>query len=154
VAPPALRFWDKFSMSPVAGEKDVRCYVVHPDSEGMTVSVDSFLAEMQTTWETCGMGKFERGKVHEGGRDGMIAISVPKGADEEVCLAGYQDALVSFGIVLKISLNFRPWIICITKHVAQEHTYFGGESIFIRVNCYSAMQGILDFQVCLFRGRG
>ena len=85
-------------MSPVAGEKDVRCYVVHPDSEGMTTAVDMFLAELQTSWETSGMGKFERGKVNEDGKDGMIAISVPKGADEEVCLAGYQDALVSFGM--------------------------------------------------------
>jgi hypothetical protein len=98
VTPPALRFWEKFSFSPVAGEKDLRCYVVHPDSEGMTTAVDIFLSEIQTAWETCGMGKFERGKVkEEGGKDGMITISVPPGADEEMCLAAYQDVMVNFG---------------------------------------------------------
>ena len=84
-------------MSPVAGEKDVQCYVVHPDSDGMVTAVDIFLSEVQTAWEACGMGKFERGKVPEGTRDGMIRVSVQSGADEEVCLAGYQDALVNFG---------------------------------------------------------
>lgn len=98
VSPPALRFWEKFSFSPVAGEKDLRCYVVHPDSEGMSTAVDIFLSEIQTAWETCGMGKFERGKVkEEGGRDGMITINVPPGADEEMCLAAYQDIMVNFG---------------------------------------------------------
>jgi hypothetical protein len=97
VSPPALRFWEKFSMSPVAGDKDVQCYVVHPDSDGMVTAVDIFMSEVQTSWEACGMGKFERGKVPEGGKDGMISVSVQPGADEEVCLAGYQDALVNFG---------------------------------------------------------
>ena len=98
VSPPALRFWEKFSMSPVAGEKDVQCYVVYPESDGMVTAVDVFLSEVQTAWEACGMGKFERGKVAEGVKDGMISVSVQPGADEEVCLAGYQDALVNFGI--------------------------------------------------------
>lgn len=97
VSTPALRFWEKFSFSPVAGRKDVRCYVVHPDSEGMSTAVDLFLSEIQTAWESCGMGEFERGKVNESGRDGMITINVPQGSDEEVCLVGYQDALVNFG---------------------------------------------------------
>ena len=98
VSPPALRFWEKFSFSPVAGEKDVQCYVVHPDSEGMASAAETFLSEIQTTWETCGMGNFERGKVHEGGKDGMVAIHVPSGADDEVCLAAYQDSLHNFGM--------------------------------------------------------
>ena len=98
VSPPALRFWEKFSFSPVAGEKDVQCYVVHPDSEGMASAAETFLSEIQTTWETCGMGNFERGKVHEGGKDGMVAIQVPSGADDEVCLAAYQDSLHNFGM--------------------------------------------------------
>jgi hypothetical protein len=97
VSPPALRFWEKFSMSPVAGDKDVQCYVVYPESDGMVTAVDVFLSEVQTAWEACGMGKFERGKVAEGARDGMISVSVQSGADEEVCLAGYQDSLVNFG---------------------------------------------------------
>ena len=98
VSPPALRFWEKFSFSPFAGEKDVRCYVVHPDSEGMSSAVDMFLSEIQTVWETSGMGKFERGKVNADGKDGMISINVPSGADEEVCLTSYQDTLINFGI--------------------------------------------------------
>jgi len=97
VSPPALRFWEKFSFSPYAGEKDVRCYVVHPDCEGMSSAVDVFLSEIQTVWETSGMGKFERGKVNADGKDGMISINVPAGADEEVCLTSYQDTLVNFG---------------------------------------------------------
>jgi hypothetical protein len=98
VSPPALRFWEKFSFSPAAEEKDVQCYVVHPDSEGMASAVETFLSEIQTTWESCGMGNFERGKVHEGGKDGMVAIHVPPGADDEVCLAAYQDSLHNFGM--------------------------------------------------------
>lgn len=100
ISPPALRFWEKFSLSPVAGEKHVRCYVVHPDSEGMASAAETFLSEIQTTWETCGMGNLERGKVNEGGKDGMITINVPCGADDEVCLAAYQDTLVNFGMAL------------------------------------------------------
>lgn len=100
VSPPALRFWEKFSFSPVAGEKEVWCYVVHPESEGMLFAVDTFLTELQTAWETCGMGKFERGKVTEGGRNGIITVNVSQRGDEEACLAGYQDALVSFGMLL------------------------------------------------------
>jgi hypothetical protein len=96
---PALRFWEKMSYSPVSGEKDVRCYVVHPDCEGMTSAVDAVLSEIQTAWEASGMGKFERGKVGEGVKDGMIAIQLPQGADEEACLTGYQDALINFGIL-------------------------------------------------------
>jgi hypothetical protein len=125
VAPPALRFWDKLSMSPVAGVKDVRCYVVHPDSEGMKTAVDMFLAELQTTWESSGMGKFERGKVHEGGRDGMIPISVPRGADEEVCLAGYQDALVNFGMTTSFA-NLRTWTFYFAEYVVEEYYAVGG----------------------------
>ena len=98
VSPPALRFWEKLSFSPVAGGKDVQCYVVHPDCEGMTSAAESFLSEIQTAWETCGMGKFERGKVHEGGKDGMVTIQVPYGADDEVCFAAYQDSLYNFGM--------------------------------------------------------
>ena len=103
VSPPALRFWEKFTFSPYAGEKDVRCYVVHPDCEGMSSAVDVFLSEIQTVWETSGMGKFERGKVNADGKDGMISINAPNGADEEVCLASYQDTLVNFGFFLFFS---------------------------------------------------
>jgi hypothetical protein len=98
VAPPALRFWEKFSFSPVSKEKNVSCYVVHPDSEGMVSAVETFLSEIQTTWESCGMGKFERGKVIEGGKEGMIPISVSCGANDEVYFAAYQDGLVNSGI--------------------------------------------------------
>lgn len=97
VSQPALRFWEKFSFSPVAGEKDVQCYIVHPDSDGMAAAAESFLSEVQTGWESCGMGKFERGKVNEG-KDGMIAISVPPNAEEDMYLSAYEDALVAFGI--------------------------------------------------------
>ena len=97
VSPPALRFWEKLSFAPAAGEKDVQCYVVYPDSEGMTCAAEAFLSEIQTTWETCGMGNFERGKVHEGGEDGLVGIQVPHGADDEVCLSVYLDSLLTFG---------------------------------------------------------
>jgi hypothetical protein len=100
VAPPALRFWEKFSFSPIAGEKDVQCYVVHPDADGMAAAAETFLSEIQTTWESCGMGKFERGKVSEGGKDGMIGISIPANAEEESYLTAYQDALANFGSFL------------------------------------------------------
>jgi Mediator complex subunit 13 N-terminal len=96
VSQPALRFWEKFSFSPVAGEKDVQCYIVHPDSDGMVAATESFLSEIQTGWESFGMGKFERGKVSEG-KDGMIAISVPPNAEEDMYLSAYEDALVAFG---------------------------------------------------------
>jgi hypothetical protein len=63
----------------------------------MSSAVDVFLSEIQTVWETSGMGKFERGKVSADHKDGMISINVPPGADEEVCLTSYQDTLVNFG---------------------------------------------------------
>jgi len=102
---PALRFWEKFSFSPVAGEKDVQCYVVHPDSDGMATAAETFLSEIQTAWESCGMGKFERGKVSEGGKDGMVAISIPPNAEEETYLTAYQDALVNFGAFSFLSVR-------------------------------------------------
>ena len=98
VWPPALRFWEKFAFSPVSGEKHVRCYVVHPDSDGTSTAVDTFLSELQTAWESCGMGKFERGKVKDG-RDGMVTINIPHTPDEESCTAAYHEALVNLGNV-------------------------------------------------------
>ena len=95
--PPALRFWEKFSFSPVSGEKHVRCYVIHHENDGMSTAVDAFLSELQTAWEGCGMGKFERGKVGKDGKDGMLAISMPFTPDEESCTSAYQEALVSLG---------------------------------------------------------
>lgn len=99
VLPPALRFWEKFAFTPVSGEKHVRCYVVHLESEGMSTAVDSFLSELQVAWEGCGMGKFERGKVKDG-RDGMLAVNIPYTLEEESCTAAYHEALVNLGIVL------------------------------------------------------
>jgi len=105
VGPPALRFWEKFSFSPVAGEKDVQCYAIHPDCDGMAAAAETFLSEIQTAWESCGMGKFERGKVSEGGKDGMVAISIPPNAEEETYLTAYQDALVNFGAFSFLSVR-------------------------------------------------
>jgi MID domain of medPIWI len=101
VLPPALRFWEKLSFSPVSGEKHVRCYVVHPDSEGMSSAVDVFLSELQTAWSGAGMGKFERGKVGKDGTPGMVTVSLPANADEGTCITGYQDALLSLGMFLR-----------------------------------------------------
>jgi len=140
VSPPALRFWEKLSLSPVAGEKDVICYVVYPESEGMGSSVDMFLSELQTTWEACSMGKFERGVVKEGEKLGMIPVHVSQGADEDMCLAGYKDALVNFGILLRIVFpDFRTWT---TQHMAHKYLNSNGESVFKLLGGHIALQSV------------
>jgi hypothetical protein len=121
VLQPALRFWEKFAFSPVSGEKHVRCYVIHLDSEGICNAVDCFLSELQTAWEGCGMGKFERGKVKDG-KDGMVAVHIPIAVDEESCAGAFQEALVSLGLIFDVQIDFRTGNLECFRHVATEHT--------------------------------
>jgi mediator of RNA polymerase II transcription subunit 13 len=60
VLPSAVSFWETLGLRPVRGPKDIVAVCVFPHAEAMRDNASAFLDRLQSTYETLGLGTFER----------------------------------------------------------------------------------------------
>lgn len=72
LSPYAVCFWEKLSLEPFAGPRDVAYVVVAPDSDCIVSRVKSFFRELSCTYEICRLGRHT--PISKQLRDGILRV--------------------------------------------------------------------------------
>ncbi|EFN73674.1 Mediator of RNA polymerase II transcription subunit 13, partial [Camponotus floridanus] len=72
LSPYAICFWEKLSLEPFAGPRDVAYVVVAPDSDCIINRVKSFFRELSCTYEICRLGRHT--PISKQLRDGILRV--------------------------------------------------------------------------------
>jgi len=100
--PPALYFWDTFSLAPISGPKSVISFCLHPASSAMKEGADYLLEQVSSSYEAGRFGVHIRGEIEGMVEGGLVAMEMPPEAPRtyEVGMKAIQGHLEGFGSAL------------------------------------------------------
>ncbi len=52
-SPEIVKYWDKHNLTPFADRKDVKYFVIYPESESLKYHVENFFNELRVQYEVC-----------------------------------------------------------------------------------------------------
>ena len=52
-SPEIIKYWDKHNLTPFADRKDVKYFVLYPESDSMNYHVKNFFSELRVQYEVC-----------------------------------------------------------------------------------------------------
>ncbi|KAI5817821.1 mediator complex subunit 13 C-terminal-domain-containing protein [Pyronema omphalodes] len=104
--PPALHFWETFSLAPISGGKNVIACCFHPSSPQLAEAADFLLDRMTSSYEAGRFGIHHRAEIPGIASGGMIPIPIPREASPnyEVAMTSLLSHLEGFGPVLANSI--------------------------------------------------
>ncbi|KAI5849865.1 mediator complex subunit 13 C-terminal-domain-containing protein [Tricharina praecox] len=100
--PPALHFWDTFSLAPISGSKSVISFCLHPASSAMKEGADFLLEQVSSSYEAGRFGVHIRGEIEGMVEGGLVAVEIPQEAPRtyELGMKAIQGHLEGFGQAL------------------------------------------------------
>ncbi len=78
--PPAVAFWEALGLSPVNQPKNVVALCIHPRSESLKPCLETFLLNLQLTYDSCKLGNHARVEAFSDFEGGLVPFKVPKNA--------------------------------------------------------------------------
>ncbi|KAI5790429.1 mediator complex subunit 13 C-terminal-domain-containing protein, partial [Pyronema domesticum] len=104
--PPALHFWETFSLAPISGGKNIIACCFHPSSPQLAEAADFLLDRMTSSYEAGRFGIHHRAEIPGIASSGMIPIPIPPEASPtyEVAMTSLLSHLEGFGPVLANSI--------------------------------------------------
>lgn len=100
--PPALYFWETFSLAPVSGAKNVISFCLHPASGALEEGADFLLDRVSSSYEAGRFGLHVRAEVEGVTDNGLVPVEMPDDAprDYEYGMKSLLSHLESFGSVI------------------------------------------------------
>jgi hypothetical protein len=100
--PPALYFWETFSLAPISGGKNVISFCFHPSSDALKEGADFLLDRVSSSYEAGRFGIHVRAEVESVVINGLVPVEIPEDAprDYENGMKSLLSHLESFGSVI------------------------------------------------------
>lgn len=106
ILPPALHFWETFSLAPISGSKNVISICFHPASSALEEGAEFLLDRISSSYEAGRFGVHVRAEIEGVVKNGLVAVELPDGSPRnyeygmEALLAHLKD----FGTIIANSI--------------------------------------------------
>jgi hypothetical protein len=100
--PPALHFWETFSLAPISGGKNVISCCIHPASGALEEGADFLLDRISSSYEAGRFGVHVRAQIDGVVKNGLVPVNIPKDSPRsyEIGTKAILSRIESFGSVL------------------------------------------------------
>lgn len=98
--PPAIPFWETLGLGPCSPSKNVVALSIYPYSEALKPCVESFMVNMQLTYDGCKLGNHSRADALTEYPDGLVPCKIGAGASLRTAFKALRDTCVQLSKVL------------------------------------------------------
>ena len=98
--PPALPFWEPLGLAPCSPSKNVVAFGIYPYSEALTPCVESFMVNMQLTYDSCRLGNHVRSDVIPEFQGGLVPCKMTSLNSTRTAFKALRDTCIQLGKLL------------------------------------------------------